>query len=85
MRKRHERTLARILAEPPPAGIRWADIESLLAALGVEIRERAGSRVALRKGAARIVVHRPHPRPETNRATVRDIAAFIERIGGTNA
>ena len=84
MRKRHQRTLERLLASPTPAGIRWADIESLLRALGVEIYERAGSRVHLVKEEESIVVHRPHPRPETSRATVRDIAAFLERIGGTD-
>ena len=46
--------------------------------------ERAGSRVHLVKGTETIVVHRPHPRPETNRETVRDIAGFLERIGGTD-
>ena len=68
-------------ATPTPADIRWADIESLLIALRVSLIERAGSRVQLIKGADSIVVHRPHPRPEARRDTVRDIARFIERIG----
>ena len=83
MRKRHQQTLERILARPTPAGIRWADIETLLRALGVELYERAGSRMHLVKGKESIVIHRPHPRPETSRETVRDIAAFLERIRGT--
>ena len=69
-------------ATPTPADIRWAAIESLLTALGVRLVERAGSRVQLVKGSESIVVHRPHPRPEAGRDTVRDIARFIERIGG---
>ena len=68
-------------ATPTPADIRWAEIESLLTALRVSLIERAGSRVQLIKGADSIVVHRPHPRPEARRDTVRDIARFIERIG----
>ena len=68
-------------ATPTPADIRWADIESLLTALRVSLIERAGSRVQLIKGTDSIVVHRPHPRPEARRDTVRDIARFIERIG----
>ena len=68
-------------ATPTPADIRWAEIESLLTALGVNITERAGSRVQLNKGRYSIVVHRPHPRPEANRNTVRDIARFIEQAG----
>ena len=67
---------------PTPADIRWAEIESLLNALGVTLVERAGSRVQLVKESDSIVVHKPHPRPETRRETVRDILKFIERIEG---
>lgn len=67
-------------ATPTPVDIRWAEIEALLAAMGVALIERAGSRVQLVRGSDSIVVHRPHPRPETRRDTVRDIAKFIERI-----
>ena len=66
---------------PTPADIRWADIVSLLSALEIDRLERAGSRVQLVKGAHSMVVHRPHPRPETRRDTVRDIVKFIERTG----
>lgn len=69
-------------AVPTPADIRWAEIASLLNALGVVLVERAGSRVQLVKGSDSIVVHKPHPSPETRRETVRDILRFIERIEG---
>ncbi len=81
MRTRHRRTLERMRSAPTPANIRWAEIESLLTALGVGLIERAGSRVQLVKGMDSIVVHRPHPRPEARRDTIRDIVAFIERVG----
>ena len=67
-------------ATPTPADIRWAEIEALLTALGVNLIERADSRVQLIMGSDSIVVHRPHPPPETGRDTVRDIAKFIERL-----
>ena len=54
---------------------------SLMGALEVDIIQRAGSRVQLVRGADSIVVHRPHPRPETGRETVRDIVRFIEHTG----
>lgn len=81
MRRRHLRTLRRMQATPTPADIRWEEIESLLRAIGVDVIERAGSRVQLVKGTQSIVVHRPHPRPVARRDTVRDIAAFITRAG----
>ena len=81
LRRRHRRTLERMRATPTPANIRWSEIESLLNALGVNLAERAGSRVQMSKGTEAMVVHRPHPRPETRRGTVRDIVAFIDRIG----
>ena len=81
MRASHRRTLQRVILRPTPAGIRWGDIEALLRAVGVEVIERSGSRVLLRKDSDRMVVHRPHQRPETGRATVRDIAAFLAALG----
>ena len=68
-------------ASPTPEDIRWAEIESLLNALGVSLVERVGSRVQLVKGPDSIVVHRPHPRPTARRDTIRDIVKFIERTG----
>ena len=82
MRRRHQRTLERMRAAPTPVDIRWAEIASLLNALGVTLVERAGSRVQLVRGSDSIVVHKPHPGPETRRDTVRDILNFIERIEG---
>ena len=57
------------------------DIVAMLKAADVEVAQRSGSRVLLKKGAERMVVHRPHPEPETGRATVRDIAVFLDAVG----
>ena len=81
LRSRHNRTLRRIFANPTPADIRWAEIEALLRAVGVRVTERSGSRVGLMKDSTGIVVHRPHPQPETSRHTVRDIKQFLLLIG----
>ena len=56
-------------------------MESLLVAAGVELTQRSGSRVGLRKDNERMVVHRPHPQPEVGRATVRSIARFLAAVG----
>ena len=81
MRSKHRQTLARVYAQPTPADIRWAEIEAMLLACDVTVTQRAGSRVALAKDRERMVVHRPHPSPQTNRATVRDIAVFLSAAG----
>ena len=83
MRAKHQRTLESMFKKPTPAGIRWADLVAMLEAAGVEVTQRSGSRVLLKKGMERMVVHRPHPETETGRATVRDIVAFLEAVGVT--
>lgn len=81
LRTRHRRTLEQIFARPTPPDIRWAEVDSLLKALDVEILERAGSRVRLSSDGIRIVIHRPHPSPYLARAAVRNIAIFLTDIG----
>ena len=81
MSTKHRRTLARIYHRPPSADIRWQDLISALKHCGVEVSERKGSRVCLKKYEERMVVHRPHPESVTGRATVRDIAAFLKSAG----
>ena len=53
----------------------------MLEAAGVEVSQRSGLRVLLKRGADRMVVHHPHPGMETGRAPVRDIATFLDSIG----
>ena len=81
MNSRHRRTLERIFSRPTPAGIRWTEIEAMSRALNIDVVERSGSRVLLRRGSERIVVHRPHPGSEVGRSSIRDIARFLEQIG----
>lgn len=76
-----DRTLARIYRRPTPADIRWQDLISTLKFHGVEVTARKGSRVGLRLGDNRMVVHRPHPGSITGRATVRDIVDFLKAAG----
>jgi HicA toxin of bacterial toxin-antitoxin, len=63
MNAKHRRTLEAIFAKPVPPDIRWADIESLLVALGAQRSEGRGSRVRFVLGSAEAVFHRPHPSP----------------------
>ena len=74
---KHTRTLAAIFANPVKADIRWTDIESLFRALGGEIKEGAGSRVRVELRSVKIVLHRPHPRPETDKGAVVTVRKFL--------
>ena len=79
MRRKHRRTLAAIFETPTRSGIRWEDIESLLLALGAEIEERSGSKVAIELNEVPSVFHRPHPRPTIGKETVYSIRMFLRK------
>ena len=81
MYSKQQSTLQRVFRKPTPANIRWSDLVALLAAADVEVVQRSGSRVGLKKGGQRMVVHRPHPEPDTGRKTGRDIARFLRSVG----
>ena len=81
MQRKHQRTLDLIFTRPASGGIKWRDIEALLAALGAEISEREGSRVGVKLFADRRVFHRPHPSPDTDKAAVESIRKWLETHG----
>ena len=81
MQRKHRRTLQAIFTDPAPANLRWRDIEMLLRALGGTVGDHAGSRVAVVLNNVPAVFHRPHPRPETKRSTVRAVRHFLIRAG----
>ena len=76
-------TLERLLAKPTPTDIDWADIESMLRGVGVSVRDRPASRVALVKDGEIMVLCRPHPESLAVRATVRDVVSFLKVVGVT--
>ncbi|MXW24611.1 MAG: type II toxin-antitoxin system HicA family toxin [Chloroflexi bacterium] len=75
------RTLAAIFRRPVPAGIAWADIESLFVACGADIEERAGSRVAIELNGVIAILHRPHPRKEADKGSVSSVRRFLTEAG----
>ena len=64
-----------------PANLKWAEIEAMLRALGAEVEERRGSRLAVEFNGVTAVFHRPHPRPEAGRPVVRAVATFLKNAG----
>ena len=83
MRKKHQGTLQAILSRPSRSDIKWADIESLLVALGAEIQERKGSRVAIVLNDIVAIFHRPHPRKEADKGSVASMRRFLKEAGIT--
>jgi hypothetical protein len=81
MNKAQQATLNAVFARPTKANIRWSAIESLIRALGGEVTERAGSRVAARLNGVTAVFHRPHPRPETKKGAVDAVRQFLTNAG----
>ena len=78
MKRKHQRTLEQIFKRPTSGTIPWSDIESLLRALGADISEREGSRVAVVLFGEVRVFHRPHPSPNTDKGAVRSIRKWLE-------
>jgi len=81
MNKVQQVTLNDIFTRPTRANIRWSAIESLIHALGGEVMERAGSRVAARLNGVTAVFHRPHPQPEPKKGAVDAVRQFLVNAG----
>jgi hypothetical protein len=82
MNSRQKRTLRAIFEEPTRADIKWSAIESLLKANGAERFERKGSRVIFVLNGVKALFHRPHPSPDANKSTVRDVREFLRSAEG---
>ena len=83
MRSRHRRTLKALFATPTVAGIRWAEVVSLLRACGAEVVERAGSRVYVEWNGVALHLHRPHPGRELRKGAVEAVRRFFREAGLT--
>jgi len=81
VKRRHQRILEAIYAEPTRASLVWQDIEDLLIALGAELSEGKGSRLRVALHGVRAVFHRPHPAKEASKAMVRSVRRFLSEAG----
>lgn len=83
MDNRHRKTLAAIFSNPTPKSLVWADIEALFLAIGCEVLEGSGSRVAFIRDDQKADFHRPHPGKEAKPYQVRDAKDFLSNLGVT--
>ena len=81
MNKKQRQTLQKIFEKPERSDISWNDIERLFTALGAEVTEGKGSRVRVALNDVRAVFHRPHPKRETNKGTVKSVQRFLIESG----
>lgn len=83
MKRKHQKTLELIFKRPITANLKWGDIESLFLALGAEVSEREGSRIAVFLFEEVKVFHRPHPSPNTDKGAIASIRKWLESNGVT--
>ena len=80
MNVKQRRTLTALFAVPTRAKVRFADVAALIVALGGEVREGAGSRVAFELKGKRVCLHRPHPGREAKRYQVEEVREFLRSL-----
>ena len=83
MNSKHRKTLEAIFSKPTLGGIKFVDIEALVVALGGEVVEGAGSRVAMHLHGGVKHAHRPHPGKEAKRYQINEIRAWLQAVGVT--
>jgi len=83
MKRKHRKTLELIFSRPVSGNIKWDDIEAMFVALGAEVSEREGSRVAVVLFNEVRVFHRPHPTTNTDKGAVASIRKWLENNGVT--
>jgi hypothetical protein len=81
MNRRQQRSLEKIFERPTRADIAWTEVQSLLGALGAEIREGRGSRVRVVIRNHILNMHKPHPRKELGKYAVELVRDFLKIAG----
>lgn len=81
MKRKHEKTLAVIFSRPVSGSIPWRDIEALFKALGADVKEREGSRIAVVLFGEVRIFHRPHPSPNTDKGAVASVRKWLDENG----
>ena len=80
MNSKHRKTLISVFSDPVPRSLEWRRIETLLLAVGCELIEGQGSRIAFKRGDLRADFHRPHPGKEAKPYQVRAAREFLKKL-----
>jgi hypothetical protein len=81
MKSKHRRILAAIFSVPTRGGIVFSDIESLIKAIGGEVREGQGSRIVFEIKDSRKYLHRPHPGKEAKKYQIEELREWFRQLG----
>lgn len=81
MNNRQLKTLESLFELPTRADIRWSEIVSLFRAIGAEVEQREGSRVAILLADRKAIVHQPHPNRVCGRGLARELRDFLDGAG----
>lgn len=81
LNSKQRKALKTVFEDPVRSDVPWADVETLLVALGAEISEGSGSRIRIALGGIRAVFHRPHPRSETDKGALKSVRRFLREAG----
>ncbi len=81
MNCKHRATLSAVFAKPTSGTLVWAEIESLLVAVGCRVIEGDSSRARFEKNGVVASFHRPHPTKEAKHYQVRDARDYLAKIG----
>ena len=80
MNSKHRKTLEKIFQDPIKP-LEWQKIEKLFLALGAEMTEGQGSRVAFTLNNVSMGFHRPHPEKEVKRYQITYVRNFLTEAG----
>ncbi len=81
MNHKQQKTKEAIFSKPIPNSIEWLDVESLIHALGGEIKQNKGSRVRIDLNNYSLNIHSPHPQKEVKQYVVKLLREFLEKAG----
>jgi hypothetical protein len=83
MNRKQQKTLLAIFAMPAPKTLPWADIESLLLAIGCKVIDGDGSQVRFVKDDVITYFHRPHPQKEVHQYQIKAAKEYLIKLGVT--
>ncbi len=74
-----QKTLEEIFEDPVRSDVQWNKIESLIVALGGDVKEGRGSRVRFFLNGVVATFLRPHPQNQTDKGTLKSVRNLLRR------